>query len=80
MVVSSALLYIAAVCLILPCWKKFSGGPVLGWVFVRLVAGPDIGSCWVVGLILMLLEFKRCIENFVGVLLDSPFNCKIVSK
>jgi hypothetical protein len=25
--VSSALLYIAAVCLILPCWKKVSGCP-----------------------------------------------------
>ena len=80
MVVSSALLHIAAVSLILPCWKNFSGGPVLGWVFVRLVAGPDIGRWWVVGLILWLLEFKRGIDNFVGAMLDSPFKWKIVSK
>ena len=56
-VVCSALLYIATVCLILPCWKKFSGGPELGWVIVLLVAGRVIGRGWVVGLILWLLEF-----------------------
>jgi len=49
-VVSSALLHIAAVSLILPCWKNFSGGPVLGWVFVRLMAGPAIGVAGWLGL------------------------------
>ena len=57
MVVSSALLYIATVCLILPCWKKVSDSPELWWVIVRLVAGRGIGRDWVVGLILWLLEF-----------------------
>ena len=56
-VVSSALLYIATVCLIFPCWKNVSGGPELGWVIVLLVAGRVIGRGWVVGLILWLLEF-----------------------
>jgi len=56
-VVSSALLYIATVCLILPCWKRVSGGPELGWVIVLLSAGLGIGRGWVVGLILWLLEF-----------------------
>jgi len=56
-VVSSALLHIATVCLILPCWKKFSGGPELGWVIVFLSAGWGIVRGWVVALILWLLEF-----------------------
>ena len=56
-VVSSALLYIAIVCLILPCWKKFSGGAELGWVIILLSAGWGIGGGWMVGLILWLLEF-----------------------
>jgi len=56
-VVDSALLYIATVCLILPCWKKFSGGPELGLVIVLLSAGRGIGRGRVVGLILWLLEF-----------------------
>ena len=66
MVVSSVLLYIATACLILPCWKKVSGGPELGSVFVRLVAGLGIGRGWVVGVILWLLEFYRFTEDFVG--------------
>jgi hypothetical protein len=41
-VVSSALLYIATVCLILRFSKKVSGGPELGWVIVRPVAGRGI--------------------------------------
>ena len=41
-VVSSVLLYIGTVCLILLCWKNFSGGPELGWVIVLLVAGRGI--------------------------------------
>jgi len=47
----------ATVCLILRWWKKFSGCPVLGRVFVRPVAGRGIGKGWVVGLILWLLQF-----------------------
>jgi len=39
------------------CWKKVSGGPELGVVIVRLVAGRGIGRGWVVGIILWLLEF-----------------------
>ena len=39
------------VCLILPRWKKVSGGPELAWVPV-LSAGRGIGMGWVVGLIL----------------------------
>jgi len=64
-VVSSALLYIATVCLIFPCWKNVSGGPELGWVIVFL-AGRGIGRDWVVWLILWLLEFWQGIEDFVG--------------
>lgn len=73
MVVSSALLYIATVCLILPCWKKASCGPELGWVIVLLVPGSGIVRGWVVGFILWLLEFQQGIENFVGAMLVSSF-------
>ena len=45
------------VCLFLPCWNNVSGGPEMGWVIVRLVAGWGIGRGCVVGLILWLLEF-----------------------
>jgi len=63
-VMSPALLYIATVCLILPCWKKVSGGPDLGWTIDRLVAGRGIGRGWVVGFILWFLECQQGIEDF----------------
>jgi len=65
-VVFSALLYIAAVYLILPTWKEVSGGPELRVVIVRPVAGRGFGRGWVFGLILWLLEFQQGFENFVG--------------
>ena len=66
MVVFSVLLFIFRVCQILRCWKKVSGGPELGRVFVCPVSGRVIGRGWVVRLILWLLEFYRGTENFVG--------------
>jgi len=56
-VVSSVLLYIAAVCLFLPFWENVSSGSELRVVIVRLLAGRGIVRGWVVGLTLWLLEF-----------------------
>jgi len=77
-VVSSALLYIATVSQILPCWGKVSGGPELGWVIVLLSAGRGIGRDWVVRLILWLLEFF-CF-CFMLFLFDSLFLCVFANK
>ena len=65
-VVYSALLYVATACLLSPCWEKVISSPKLGWVIVILLVGQGIGSGWVVGLFLWLLEFQQGIKDFLG--------------
>jgi len=66
---SSALLYIATVCLILPFSKKVSGGPQLGWVIVLLVAGRGIrrslGAEWL-GLFCGYAIFSNATKILLG--------------
>jgi hypothetical protein len=53
--VSSSLLYIATVYLVLPCSKRVSGSPELGWVIVSRLVG--IGGAGWLGIFLWLMEF-----------------------
>ena len=71
MVVSSALLYIATVCLFLPCWKNVSGVPELGRVIFRPVAGRLLeGAGWLV-LFCGYWSFSEASEILLGAVLDS---------
>ena len=70
-VVSSALLYIATVCLILPCWKKVSGGPELGGSLSQLV-GVLVGAGWL-GLFYGYWSFSKASKILLGAMIDSSF-------
>ena len=72
-VVSSLMLYIATVCLVLPCWKRVSGGPELGWVIVCLSAGQVlVGAGWL-GLFYGYWCFSKASKILLGATLDSSF-------
>jgi len=72
-VVSSSLLYIATVCLVLPCWKRVSGGLELGWVIVCLSAGRLLlghgGWAYFYG----YWSFNKASKILLGATLDSSF-------
>jgi len=72
-VVSFSLLYIATVCLVLPCLKRVSGGPELGWVIVCLSVGRVLvgqgGWTYFYG----YWSFSKASKNLLGAVLHLSF-------